>query len=67
MKNEYYCRALVLYNALEILVRIMGPSVTISHEVHYKGNMGLRRNYRRMYIFIIKNVKPFIPRSQNNH
>jgi len=45
----------------------MTQSVTISHEVHYKGNVGLRKNYCRMYIFIIKNVKPFILRSQNNH
>lgn len=45
----------------------MAPSVTISHEVHYKGDVGLRRDYGRMYIFIIKSVKPFILRSQNNH
>lgn len=47
--------------------RVMVLSVTISHEVHYKGNVGSGRDGCRMYIFIIKNVKPFILRSQNNH
>lgn len=54
-------------SSLKILGRVMAPSATISHEVHYQGNVGLRRHCRGMYIFIIKNVKPFILRSQNNH
>lgn len=37
--NESYNRSRTLYSTLKTLARVIAPPVTVSHEVHYKGNV----------------------------